>query len=114
MIEPRNLEGRYILTSGDLHQSNLKEESIIISPLQMIKHTLLTFICFEKRMKHSRPTKSTKPGLINTQLSAKIKVLHSDRGGENIGKEFVIMELPNAEIEPLLNEFVPYSMPVDC
>ena len=52
------------------------------------KHYYITFIddktcltCFEKRTRHSRATKSTKPG-INTQLSAKIKIFHSDRGGK--------------------------------
>ena len=88
MIDPWNLEGRYIPTFGDLLQLNLREGSIIISPLQMIKHASLTFI-YSKRKMSLFETYKEYEAWVNTQLSAKIKILHSDRGGEYIGKEFV-------------------------
>ena len=70
---------------------------------------------------------------VDTQLSAKIKILHSDRGGEYIGKYIVAhlkskgtitkltvhdtphtTELLSGEIKPLSSEYGHYSMLAGC
>ena len=82
------MEGRYTATSGDLHQSNLKkEERSIISPSQMIKHASLTSTYFARKTKLFIPMQYE--AWVNTQLSAKIKILHSDKGGEYLASDFV-------------------------